>query len=680
MFAACRQPFRTGGLKTFPMNEKTIPLSKVSSRHMEQIEARRRIWGDDMHTRALFDQISESVFIIGMDFRYLAANQQALLLLGYEEHELFGKPVSEVMTQDEALGHEALIGEWPNLFERILRRKDGTTLPVEISTSVVYNNQGEPAYIQSIARDISGRKNDERILKRHTKILSVIADATARLLRFSSIEVKIPEVLESLGMAMGVSCCVIFEINTFFVAPSVNIRYQWKKENISAFDVRAAIDAHIPALLNISSGRFSFRGQDQGGAPFSDPTLVAIPIDGGPGSSGFLGFFGSEGINSWSASELDAAQTAANLIGSALLRNRYEETIRLNDARNRIILSALPDLLIRIDIDEIILDYSANSDHPLYIDRDLIIDKRLSQIWPGDIVQTIIGKVNENMFISRFNVDEFHLPHCNRAFESRLYPISSGEALIVIRDITEQAKLNEMKSDFINRASHELRTPLTAAMLMTELIQEGGTPEEVDEYWRTLKSELNRQKILIDRLLIAGRLESGMMKLEIAPMDILPVLEESVLAVKAIANKRNVSLRLENPGQPVYVLGEKSGLQQVFINLINNAAKFSSSGGAVTISVSKEQENVCVSIADSGVGIPEEAIPYLFERFYRAKNVTIAEIPGSGIGLYIVKSIVDELGGSIHVESAMNQGTTFVVSLKHSFPAAMIQSRADELA
>jgi two-component system, OmpR family, phosphate regulon sensor histidine kinase PhoR len=239
-----------------------------------------------------------------------------------------------------------------------------------------------------------------------------------------------------------------------------------------------------------------------------------------------------------------------------------------------------------------------------------------------------------------------------------------GEALIVIRDITDQAMLNEMKSDFINRASHELRTPLTSAILMTELIQEGGTPEEVDEYWRTLKSELNRQKILIDRLLIAGRLESSMMKLEITPMDILPVLEESILAVKAIANKRNVSLQLQKPETPVYVLGDKSGLQQVFINLINNAVKFSSPERTVSISVSKEKETVRVSIADSGVGIPQDAIPYLFERFYRAKNVTIAEIPGSGIGLYIVKSIVDELGGSIHVESAVNEGTTFIVNLK----------------
>jgi PAS domain S-box-containing protein len=646
------------------MNEKTIPLSKTSARRVERSGGVRRIWGEDLHTRALFDQIGECVFIIGMDFRYLAANQQALTLLGYEEHELFGKPVSDVMTQDDALGHTALLGEGTNLFERILRRRDGTTLPVEISTSVVYTERGEPAYIQSIARDITERKNAERILKQQTKILSVIADATARLLRFSNIEIKIPEVLESLGMAMGVSCCAIFEINTFFSFPAVNVRYQWRKENISAFDVHAAINAHIPDLLNISSGRFSFRGQDPGSGSFSHPSLVAIPINGGLGSSGFLGFFGSEGINSWSASELDAAQTAANLIGSALLRNRYEETIRLNDTRNRIILSVLPDLLIRIDIDEIILDYSANSDHPLFIDRDLVIDKRLSQIWPEEVVRTIVGKVNENTFISQFNVDEFHLPHSNHVFESRLYPISSGEALIVIRDITDQAKLNEMKSDFINRASHELRTPLTSAMLMTELIQEGGTPEEVDEYWRTLTSELNRQKILIDRLLIAGRLESGMMNLDITAMDILPVLEDSILAVKAIANKRSVSLQLEKPETPVYVLGDKSGLQQVFINLINNAAKFSSPGRSVRISVSMEKETVRVSIADSGVGIPQEAIPYLFERFYRAKNVTIAEIPGSGIGLYIVKSIVEELGGSIRVESVVNEGTTFIVSLR----------------
>ena len=102
----------------------------------------------------------------------------------------------------------------------------------------------------------------------------------------------------------------------------------------------------------------------------------------------------------------------------------------------------------------------------------------------------------------------------------------------------------------------------------------------------------------------------------------------------------------------------------MFINLINNAAKFSPKGSSVNIEVSHTKENVSVEIRDSGVGIPQDAIPYLFEKFYRAKNVTIAEIPGSGIGLYIVKTIVDELGGDIKVTSEMNKGTTFTVTLR----------------
>jgi len=201
-------------------------------------------------------------------------------------------------------------------------------------------------------------------------------------------------------------------------------------------------------------------------------------------------------------------------------------------------------------------------------------------------------------------------------------------------------------------------------MLMTELIQGGGTREELDEYWRTLRSELNRQKILIDRLLMAGRLESGMMILESVPMDLIPVLEESIMAVKAIAQKRKVSLDLKTEQRPVFVLGDKSGLQQVFINLINNAAKFSPEESSVTINVTELEDKIRVSISDQGLGIPTEAMQHLFERFYRAKNVTIAEIPGSGIGLYIVKSIVEELGGKIHVESELNKGTTFIVTLR----------------
>ena len=346
-------------------------------------------------------------------------------------------------------------------------------------------------------------------------------------------------------------------------------------------------------MILSASGDYSHNAvvSDKRASAFSGLSFIIMPIHGTLGSWGFLGLFDEEKEISWSPLERNAVQTAANLIGSALQRSSYEETIRLNEARNRAILSALPDLLIRIDIQGMILDYSANPDHPLYIHRDVISGKKLSETWPADIVEKIQRARLIRMRLHRSNVvEEFRLPFINKVYESRLYPISPSEALIVIRDITDQALLNEMKSDFINRASHELRTPLTAAMLMTELIQEGGTQEELNEYWRTLRSELNRQKILIDRLLIAGRLESGMMTLEHAPMDLIPVLEELIMAVKAIANKRRVALDLKTERRPVFILGDKSGLQQVFINLINNAAKFSPEGSSVTINVTETEE------------------------------------------------------------------------------------------
>jgi PAS domain S-box-containing protein len=643
------------------MDEKTIPLSGHAPSQKLLARAQKIKPGKKLDYHTLFDQTWECVFIIGLDLRYIAANQQALQLLQYKEHELVGMPVSQVMSLDEKLTHDSL-DEGPNLYERILKRKDGSTVPVEVSTSVVYQSGNQPAYILSIARDISERKNSEEMLRKQARILSVISDATARLLQASSIESRIPEVLESLGLAMDVVCCLIFEVTAFSGKPSVEVQYTWRKRERPDFNVLEALAPHLDSLLNESGGIFLGTADKTNSR---DLSFGLVPIHTSTQGLGrFLGLFDDRHNLAWSASEREAIQTAANLIGSSLQRNDYEEAIRSSEARNRIILSALPDLLIRVDANGTILDYSANPQHPLYIHRDVISNKSLAEIWPEEVVQQIMGEGYVHGFKSPHVLERFALPFSRDEYEARLYPINLHEALIVIRDITERLQLDQMKSDFINRASHELRTPLTAAILMAELIQEGGTPQELDEYWRTLKSELNRQKILIDRLLIAGRLESGMMKLEHMPVNLIKVLRESTQIVQPIAYKRKVRVELNGLNIPAQVMGDKSALEQVFINLINNAIKFSPEGQAVDIDLSEAESGFSVSIVDHGIGIPSDAISHLFERFYRAKNVTIAEIPGSGIGLYIVKSIIEELDGKITVESVINQGTTFVVTLK----------------
>ena len=656
----CLPPSLTCGWKTQLMTDNPMPPEKLP------VDVNLQVGGNnnsaaDIDFRAVFEQAVECVFILSLDFKFITANRQAVQLLGYEKYQLSGLPVEEIVQFDEPFGRGDLLDKNLNFLESTLKQKNGSMLPVELNASVVLNASGLPAYIQMLARDISDRKQSEINLKRHMRALSVIGEVTASLFRSSNIEIKIPEVLESLGYAVDVFCCALVDINQ----SSIKIQAQWVGFDATGFDLVSALAPFLDSIQENPAHVFSVTGV-QLDAELPLVSILVIPVQGTLGSWGYLALFDKQNQLSWLTTEFDTVQTTANLIGAALERGHYEKTIRLSETRNRVIVDALPDLLLRTDLTGQILDYSVHPSHPLYMPSETVIGMKLSELWPADVVKMILETEAQGAFVASHWVYGFNLPKHEQVFEARLHPISAEEALIIVRDISEQARLDQMKSDFINRASHELRTPLTAAILMTELMQLGGTPEEMAEYQSTLMRELNRQKNLINQLLLAGRLESGKMKLESVPMDLIPILQESAQAIKAMAGIRNISIKLETDLLSLKVMGDSSGLSQVFINLINNAVKFSPEGKTVEVLAAKNdaEREARISVVDHGLGIPSDAQPHLFERFYRAKNVTVAEIPGSGVGLYIVKSIVDELGGRIEVKSELNQGTTFFVYLK----------------
>ena len=499
----------------------------------------------------------------------------------------------------------------------------------------------------------------------HDQITSAVCSASARLLRSSTSREDIIDVLASLGQAVNVSFCVLFEINTTSNRPTINIRFIWQKPGLNNIEPLAYLDPYLMRIGQPQDGFFlekAFLDQGRGNTqPFS---LAILPTNPANPKDSFIGLIDIHKEQGWPVFERDALKIAANLIGSIIEHNRFDEKIRENEIRNRVIIDSLPDLVIRIDANGKILDYTARTDHPLFIERDSITGKVLADIWPRNIVNKIITGKKKYRFVKPQILEEFKLPFSNKVYESRLDPINPHEALIVIRDVTEQSELKRMKSDFINQASHELRTPVTASILMAELIQGGGQPQEIDEYWQILNSELNRQKILIDRLLIAGRLESGMMHLEIAPTELEPILRESISAVMPISRKKHILVELSVPETTPKIFGDKSGLEQVFINLINNAIKFSPEGSIVKINVTHNHQAVLATIIDEGMGIPAHETVHLFERFFRARDVTIAEIPGSGVGLFIVKSILEGLGGNIQLTSSTSVGTIFTVTLR----------------
>lgn len=650
------------------MNQDTVPIPPRRSQSPSADsppQARPPAWDQNFHYRALFEQTQDCVFIISFDLRYIAANPQAIHLLGYSEQELIGKPVSEIMYQDASADSENILGNTSNLFERLMRCKDGSSLPVEIRTSIVYNQDGSPAYVQTIARDITERKTAEHSLKYHNRILATINNAAEQLLRSADIQKEIPEILQLLGTTTHLARCAIIQAkDRDHFENGVDICFEWQSPTAPLVDLERMV-RYLPSNRRMDSRDFfinagTFTKDNAASPPFP---IAFIPIFEEDHAWGFLGLLSPKTQREWAPVQRDAIRTAASIIGAALQRQYVEEKIRASEQRSRTILSALPDLIIRIDQFGNILDYSARDDHPLYMKRDAVNGKKLSEIWDGDLFKQIMSVTGGSFLVSSPLRKEFNLPSDENVYEAHIDPISATETMIVIRDISDQARLNQMKSDFINRASHELRTPLTTAMLMCNLIQGNSDPADKVEYWQILNNELERQKNLIDRLLMAGRLESGKLTIEPEALDLVPILEESVLAIKSVAKKKNITLKMSVVSSPLMIWGDKSGLQQVFINLINNATKFSPEGSTVSIQTSKETNKVHVAISDQGLGIPPEAIPNLFEQFFRARNVTLAEIPGSGVGLYIVKSIIDELKGQIKVESEINKGTTFVVTL-----------------
>ncbi len=234
---------------------------------------------------------------------------------------------------------------------------------------------------------------------------------------------------------------------------------------------------------------------------------------------------------------------------------------------------------------------------------------------------------------------------------------------IVLHDITERANLEQMKSDFINRASHELRTPLTTAILMANLLEGSNTAEEQQQFVGILKQELNRQRLLLNDLLVAGRIESKRFEVHFAPLNIIPLIEEAISSVKPQADARQLAIHLECAESLPMASTDRQAMLQVLLNLLSNAIKFSNPNNPIEIVARKMENSIVIAVQDHGIGIPAHDLPHITSRFFRAQNATQMEIPGTGIGLYIIKEIMEALGGRMEITSVENEGTTVTVSI-----------------
>ncbi len=215
---------------------------------------------------------------------------------------------------------------------------------------------------------------------------------------------------------------------------------------------------------------------------------------------------------------------------------------------------------------------------------------------------------------------------------------------------------------FTDDASHELRSPLSVIEAEATLaLRRERTADDYRDALATIADEAAGMNRLIDQLLTLARADAGEDRAVREPVDLSEVARETIEAIRPVADERGVGMHVEDCA-PVSVIGDSVRLKRLAVNLIDNAIRYTPSGGSVTASVVTEGETVLLTVADTGIGIAPEHLPHVFERFYRA-DAARQRGQGSGLGLSICRQIVEEHGGTIDVESAEGEGTRFLVRL-----------------
>ncbi|MBC2160006.1 cell wall metabolism sensor histidine kinase WalK [Listeria booriae] len=239
--------------------------------------------------------------------------------------------------------------------------------------------------------------------------------------------------------------------------------------------------------------------------------------------------------------------------------------------------------------------------------------------------------------------------------------------IVLLHDITEIRRLENVRSEFVANVSHELKTPVTALKGFAETLLDGAMYDEelLKKFLTIIKEESDRLHRLIMDILELSRIEQKHVSMNLEEVDVEDVVIATMDTVRALAVEKGIQLIPPNLAAPIMIQAERDRLQQILINLISNAIVYTPQNGEVSVGVTENvaNETVTITVTDNGIGIPVKDIDRIFERFYRVDRARSRHSGGTGLGLSIVKHIVESCGGQINVESIEGEGTTFTVIL-----------------
>lgn len=259
-----------------------------------------------------------------------------------------------------------------------------------------------------------------------------------------------------------------------------------------------------------------------------------------------------------------------------------------------------------------------------------------------------------------------------RVFQVFLAPITATEKdttgiLSVFHDITTLQDLHERQADFVANASHELATPLTAIKGFAETLLDGALedPKLSVKFLNIIHTEAERMQRLINELLQLAKLSTQeyAQQIKLEPTDLTPLLHKVAQYLTASAEEKNIMITIDAKAEPIVIMANSDWLKQILINLLDNSIKYTLPTGKISLRCHQENKEAILIVEDSGIGIPATDLPLIFDRFYRVDKARTRSAGGTGLGLTIVKFIIEIHGGQIDVQSTVHKGTTFTIKL-----------------
>lgn len=411
-----------------------------------------------------------------------------------------------------------------------------------------------------------------------------------------------------------------------------------------------ALGVLISQSISKSLGKIKYGAQHMANGDFSQKIKVASRDELGEVAAAF---------NQMSDRLRDSYRRLAleNQRDEALIESMSEGVIAIDGQLNVVLINSVATELLQIPSREEVIGSAFSESKYIFFTAD---DKPLeADAHPGrEVLKN--GKPVSEIYMFHRPDDKKVLLHVDTN------PVVVDEkivgAIVLLRDVTKEKEVDRMKTEFISLASHQLRTPLSAIKWYTEMLLSGDAgklSDEQNEFAKSVYDSSERMIALVNSLLNISRIESGRIIIDPKPTDLNELVSGIVADLKAKIEERNQTLIISVHKDLPKVNLDPRMISQVYMNLLTNAIKYTPKGGEISVFVSTKDGMILSQVTDNGYGIPKSQHSKMFQKFFRAENIVKVETDGTGLGLYLIKAIVESSGGKIWFESEEGKGTTF---------------------